>query len=95
MAKLRCRPGDLARVVHSVIPGVVGRSVLIERFNGERESWDVTILGDPVFGIGFRTKRPMVTNRLYFRDSSLVPLRGEPLADEESTGRATTLPQPV
>lgn len=55
MAKLRCRPRDLARVVHSRIPQMVGRIVLVERFNRAHERWTVTVLGEASFGFGERT----------------------------------------
>lgn len=39
--------------------------------------------------------RPGVTHKLRFRDSSLLPLRGDPPADEELAGRTTSMPQPM
>ncbi|MCM2546216.1 hypothetical protein ACVCII_03920 [Burkholderia glumae] len=84
-AQLRCRPGDLARVVYSTNPTLLGRTVIVEEW-GEHDRWNVTLLGAPAFGLSFRTRRPIVTNKTAFRDSSLVPLRGE---DQESTERET------
>ncbi|MDN7741603.1 MULTISPECIES: hypothetical protein [Burkholderia] len=78
MAELRCRPGDLARVVYSTNPALLGRTVIVERW-GEFDRWDVTLLGAPAFGLEFRTGRPVVGNKTAFRDSSLVPLRGDSL----------------
>ncbi|RRA01126.1 hypothetical protein [Burkholderia cepacia] len=76
MAKLRCRPGDLARVVRSSNPALVRRIVIVERLH-DGECWETTVLGDPVFGVTTCDKRPIVTNDYVFRDSSLLPLRGD------------------
>lgn len=77
MSNLRCRPGDLARVVYSKHPTLVGRIVYVEAFNDEVGKWEVLLLGQPHFGFGQKTGRPMLGNEMYSRDSSLVPLRGE------------------
>lgn len=82
MAKLRCRPGDLARVVYSTNPALLGRTVIVEEW-GEHDRWNVTLLGAPAFGLGLRTGRPVVSNKTAFRDSSLVPLRGDNPETEE------------
>ncbi|WP_244120369.1 hypothetical protein [Burkholderia gladioli] len=86
MANMRCRPGDLARVVHSTNPMLMGRTVIIENFCEEQERWFVTLLGEPAFGLGIKSGRPMISNEVYFRDTSLVPLRGD---EQESTERET------
>ncbi|MDN7754074.1 hypothetical protein [Burkholderia gladioli] len=78
MPKLRCKPGDLARVVYSTNPTLLGRTVIVEKW-GEHDRWNVTLLGAPAFGLGLRTGRPLVSNKTAFRDSSLVPLRGDSL----------------
>lgn len=77
MAKLRCQPGDLARIVYSKFPDLIGRTVYVEAFNDEAGRWEVLLLGAPHFGFGLKTGRPMFGNDMYSRDSSLVPLRGE------------------
>jgi hypothetical protein len=76
MIDFRCRPGDLARVVHSSNPSLIGRTVLVENW-GEAGRWHVTLLGAPAFGFEFKTGRPIIGNKTAFRDSSLVPLRGD------------------
>lgn len=77
MAKLRCRPGDLARVVYSKFPTLIGRIVYVQDFDEEAGRWLVLLLGEPHFGITEKTKRPIIGNEWICRDSSLVPLRGE------------------
>jgi hypothetical protein len=85
MSKLRCRPGDLARIIYSKHPTLIGRIVYVEAFNGEVGKWEVLLLGQPHFSFGQKTGRPMIGNDLFARDSSLVPLRGEEPEDTEST----------
>lgn len=81
---LRCRPGDLARVVYSANPLLIGRTVFIEGWGGHGR-WNVTLLGAPSFGLEFETKRPVVGNKTAFRDSSLAPI-GDLDGREESVG---------
>ncbi|MCA8174571.1 MULTISPECIES: hypothetical protein [Burkholderia] len=76
MAKFRCRAGDLARVIHSINPVLVGRIVLVTH-SYDVERWAVTVFGDPVFGVTACDGRPIITNDWAFRDSSLLPLRGD------------------
>ncbi|EPZ85461.1 hypothetical protein BURCENBC7_AP5870 [Burkholderia cenocepacia BC7] len=42
------------------------------------------MLGDPAFGFA-RNGAPVITNNFAFRDSSLVPLRGEEPESTEQT----------
>lgn len=70
--KLRCKPGDLARVVASTNPALVGAIVLIERLRSDGR-WDVA-LDRPAFGFTSREKRPVVTCAFTFRDASLEPI---------------------
>lgn len=70
--RLRCRAGDLARVVMSTNPALVGVVVLIERLRSDGR-WDV-VLDRPAFGLMARSKRPVVTQEFTFRDESLEPL---------------------
>lgn len=75
MRNLRCKPGDLARVVHSTNPALIGRTVFVEgRHDAER--WAVTLLGAPAFGLTIDGRRPVIGHKTAFRDASLVPLRG-------------------
>lgn len=69
---LRCRPGDLARVVASRNPALVGTIVAIQRLRSDGR-WDV-LLEKPAFGFTERMKRPVVTREFSFWDASLEPL---------------------
>ncbi|MDJ1160809.1 hypothetical protein QHI69_02690 [Burkholderia gladioli pv. gladioli] len=83
MAKLRCRPGDLARVVYSKNPALLGRIVLVDRINPRDSRWEVTLLGEPVLGVEDNTGIPLLTSYWRFKDWSLVPLRGDELESSE------------
>lgn len=78
---LRCRPGDLAKVVYSTNRLLVGRIVLVERW-GKYGRWDVMLLGEPAFGFEFETGIPLIGHKTAFRDSSLRPLDGRLIASE-------------
>ncbi|WP_420955243.1 hypothetical protein [Burkholderia gladioli] len=86
MAKLHCRPGDIARVVYTRNPALLGRIVLIDRINPRDSRWEVTLLGEPVLGVEDDTGIPLVTSYWRFKDPSLVPLRGD---EQDSTERKT------
>ncbi|WP_157692710.1 hypothetical protein [Burkholderia sp. ABCPW 11] len=90
MRELRCRPGDLARVIYSKLDGLVGRTVFVEGVGASPPDgshlWNVTLFGAPVVGVGPLSGRPRVTHKLRFSDSSLLPLRGDPPADEGLAG---------
>ncbi|MGS1056674.1 hypothetical protein [Burkholderia glumae] len=77
MAELRCRPGDLARIIKSNNPMAVGRIVIVDRFDDEHGRWLTTLLGEPILGIGILSGRPKVSSKLFFADSSLAPLRDD------------------
>lgn len=70
---LRCTPGGFAQIIHSTNPLLIGRTVFVEKWS-VYERWDVTVLGEPIFGIEFATGRPVISNKLRFRDSSLEPI---------------------
>lgn len=80
---LRCKPGDIARVVYSTNPLLVGRLVLVEGW-GSHSRWDVTLLGEPAFGREFGTGRPLIGRRTAFRDTSLRPINGARQAPQRS-----------
>jgi len=82
---LRCRPGDLARVIYSTNALLIGRVVFVEGW-GANGRWNVTLLGDPAFGIQRRTGRPIISNKTTFRDSSLQPLNSPRPWDADSIG---------
>lgn len=69
---LRCRPGDLARVVASTNPALIGTIVTIQRMRSDGR-WDV-LLEKPAFGFTGRAKRPVITRQFSFWDGSLEPL---------------------
>ncbi|WP_186172950.1 hypothetical protein [Burkholderia gladioli] len=79
MPNLQCKPGDLARVVSAASPALIGRIVFVEDLFDSGD-WNVTLLGEPAFGITSISQRPVVTHRFRFYDSSLEPLRGDCLA---------------
>ncbi len=70
--RLRCRPGDLARVVTSTNPALIGTIVTIQRMRSDGR-WDV-LLEKPAFGFTGRAKRPVITRQFSFWDGSLEPL---------------------
>ncbi len=70
--RLRCRPGDLARVVASTNPALIGTIVTIQRMRSDGR-WDV-LLEKPAFGFTGRAKRPVITREFSFWDGSLEPL---------------------
>ena len=72
--RLRCRPGDLARVVHSINPALIDQIVVVERWRHEHGRWAVCLLGGPVLGVALSAREPIITSRYGFRDSSLEPL---------------------
>lgn len=71
--RLRCRPGDLARVIYSKNPMLLGRLVIVECWNDDGR-WNVHLLGEPSFGITMYLKRPVITCAFAARDSSLEPI---------------------
>lgn len=71
-SRLRCRAGDIARVVASTNPALVGGVVLVERLRTDGR-WDVT-LERPAFGLTARGRRPVVTQEFTFKDASLEPI---------------------
>jgi len=68
----RCQPGDLARVVASRSPALLGTIVTIQRLRSDGR-WDV-LLESEAFGFTSREKRPVVTREFSFWDASLEPL---------------------
>jgi len=83
--RLRCRPGDLARVVHSINPALIDQIVLVERWREEHGRWAVCLLGGVVLGVTLEAREPIVTSRYGFRDSSLEPLSPDVAASLELT----------
>lgn len=73
-AGLRCRPGDLARVVRASNQRFLGQIVLVEQWRPEFERWQVCFMNGPQYGRGLRSGSLMFDSRCGFRDSSLEPL---------------------
>ncbi|OXI42538.1 hypothetical protein [Burkholderia aenigmatica] len=72
--ELRCRPGDLARVVSAWNPALIGRLVLIKAAHSETE-WVVTLLGEPGVTLTKNRKRIAASNCALAYDSALEPIR--------------------
>lgn len=70
----RCKPGDLARVVNSINPALIDQIVVIEGWHEEHGRWAVCLLAGAALGVTLSARRPIVTSRYGFRDSSLEPL---------------------
>jgi hypothetical protein len=78
---LRCRPGDLARVVSAWNPALVGRTVLVLRIHRTSE-WRVTLLGEPGLTLTKNRRRLGIGNEMLADDSQLEPVRGAVGGDE-------------
>ncbi|MDN7741602.1 MULTISPECIES: hypothetical protein [Burkholderia] len=76
MRELRCRPGDLARVVRSKNPALLRRIVVVDRLRSA-DCWEVSVLGQAVFGVAADDHGPILTNYYLFPDYALEPLRGD------------------
>lgn len=74
---LRCKPGDLARVIHSINPALIDQIVVVEGWREEHGRWAVCLLGRAVLGVTLSAREPTITSRYGFRDSSLEPLPPE------------------
>lgn len=82
---LRCRPGDLARVVSAWNPALIGRLVLIKVAHSKTE-WVVTLLGEPGVTLTKNRKRIAASNLALAYDSALEPIRAaEPVNGDEIT----------
>jgi len=73
-SRLRCKPGDLARVVSAWNPALVGRIVLITAAHSRTE-WVVTLLGEPGVTLTKNRKRIAASNCALAYDSALEPIR--------------------
>jgi hypothetical protein len=73
---LRCRPGDLARVIEAWNPALIGRLVLVGASYSATE-WHVTLLGEAGFTLTKQRRRMTICNSMLAYDRSLEPLRGE------------------
>lgn len=73
---LRCQPGDLAIVIHSINPILIGHIVVVGVHRTDSAMWEVLDMGGEAFGIEADTGCPIVTNNWLFHDSALQPIRG-------------------
>jgi hypothetical protein len=88
MPNLRCRPGDLARVIEAWNPALVGRIVLVGSAHSATE-WNVLLLGEPGMTLTKNRKRMTAGNSMLAYDRALVPLRGEEPEVVEHTGEVS------
>lgn len=72
---LRCRPGDLARVVSAWNRALIGRTVLVGKIHRTSE-WRITLLGEPGITLTKNRRRLGVGNNMLADDSQLEPMRG-------------------
>ncbi|CAR54908.1 hypothetical protein A8E25_10085 [Burkholderia cenocepacia] len=71
---LRCRPGDLAKIVYSRTPSLKGKRVVVRDWSQRYGRWEVQLLDGPHLGLSIKDGRPMLSSRCYFQDSSLEPI---------------------
>lgn len=91
--RLRCRPGDLAIVTRYARLDLIGRIVIVtEPATTGRHDWIVTLQGGEIVAPGAFTGVLMRRTRALVLDSSLTPIRSEPLADDESVCRTRLAP---
>ncbi|WP_257803303.1 hypothetical protein [Burkholderia glumae] len=84
MADLRCRAGDLARVVSAWNPALVGRVVVVREMHSVRDrEWRITLLGEPGFTLTKNRFRLGIGNNMLAGDEQLEPLHPEELETPE------------
>lgn len=74
--KLRCKPGDLARIRKAWNRLLEGRLVFVRRAYSKTE-WVVCLLDGPAFTLGEDCRRYIATRNLIADDWALEPLVGE------------------
>jgi hypothetical protein len=92
MKCLRCRPGDLARVVSAWNPALVGRIVLVVRIHKSTE-WAITLLGEPGITLTKNRHRLGIGNNMLADDAQLEPIRDSIAGSGESTDATTRRPR--
>lgn len=90
-ARLRCRPGDLARVVSAWNPALVGRIVLVGRIHKSTE-WTITLLGEPGITLTKNRRRLGIGNNMLADDTQLEPIHG--LMRDSNTTIGEAVPRP-
>ncbi|MCA8430068.1 hypothetical protein [Burkholderia seminalis] len=69
---MKCKPGDLARVVHSRNQALIGRVVRVDYPHGDGR-WECELVGDPVVGLADDGEGLLLTRDWLFSDASLEP----------------------
>lgn len=69
---MKCKPGDLARVIRSRNRALVGRVVRVDRPHGDG-CWECELVGDPVLGLADDGEGLLLTRDWLFSDPSLEP----------------------
>lgn len=82
---LRCRPGDVAKIVYSRTPSLKGKRVVVGEWSERYGRWEVQLLDGPHLGLSIKDGRPMLSSRCYFQDSSLVPIYPQHIDEGEET----------
>ncbi|KUZ70932.1 hypothetical protein WI36_20115 [Burkholderia ubonensis] len=72
---LRCRPGDVARVVRSPNDALVGRIVEVVQLHCDGR-WECELVGAPVMGLADDGDGLILTRDWLFPDCSLEPRLG-------------------
>lgn len=90
--KLRCKPGDLARIRKAWNTLLEGKLVLVRRAYSDTE-WLVCLFDGPAFALSEDRQRYVATQTLIADDWALVPLTGERAipCGKEATGSAALL----
>ncbi|KWZ43430.1 hypothetical protein WS72_11535 [Burkholderia savannae] len=73
-ARLRCRPGDLARVINSPNAALVGRTVEVVQLHCDGR-WECVLEGGAVIGLADDGLGLLLTRDWLFPDSLLEPRR--------------------
>ncbi|AOK61973.1 hypothetical protein WM29_22850 [Burkholderia ubonensis] len=74
--ELRCKPGDVARVVRSANSALVGRIVTVAQLYGDGR-WECILVGDPVLGMADDGTGLVLTRDWLFPDPCLEPRLAE------------------
>lgn len=75
MKSLRCRPGDVARVVRSPNEALVGRTVEVVQLHCDGR-WECELAGPPVMGLADDGEGLILTRDWLFPDCCLKPRPG-------------------
>lgn len=76
LSRLRCRPGDVARVVRSPNEALVGRIVEVMQMHFDGR-WECELAGPPVMGLADDGDGLILTRDWLFPDYCLEPRPGD------------------